>query len=296
MTNVIKHRDLAIRAMRAAVEMRKAALVRRDDPLCVFDVAERVGVEVKFVDAPSLEGMYSRDERGTILLPSLQHRPAGRIAFSCGHELGHHTFDHGTRVDEYLKDSPRNRDSDPEEWIADCFAGFLLMPHRAVEDSLKRRGFTISKLAPRDVYVVAGELGVGYKSLLSHLRWSLKLLSSAAEESLARAKLSDIRNDILPDCSHQNLKLVDLAWKSSAVAADLRVGDAAILPPGVMIEGNCVRRINARTSSVVVEGIMPGRARAISDDGKWSVFIRVARAAYVGRAIFRHLEEPDEHS
>jgi Zn-dependent peptidase ImmA (M78 family) len=295
MQTVNKSRELAIRALRAAAETRRKGHVSRDSPICIFDLAERLEVEVRFVDAPSLEGMYSHSETGTILLPSLHHRPPGRLAFSCAHELGHHIFGHGTRVDEYLRKQSRRRVTDPEEWLADCYAGYLLMPRSAVLDCFQRRGLSICNATEIDIYIIAGELGVGYRTLISHLRWSLRLLPSDRARMLARSTPKAIRAELLRECRYRHLTVVDSTWKSKAIAVDLRFGDAAIFPAGTRIDGQSVRISKNTETGVVVEGIQVGRSRAILANDDQAVFIRVSKADYVGRSIFRHLEDPDEH-
>lgn len=290
-----KIRDWATRAVRAAADTRRKARVARDGPICIFDLAERLEVEVRFVDAPSLEGMYSHSENGTILLPSLQHRPPGRLTFSCAHELGHHIFGHGTRVDEYLRTRPENRVKDEEEWLADCFAGYLLMPRSAVTEGFARRGVSIENSTELDAYVVACELGVGYQTLVSHSHLSLKLLSAEKASVLRKWTPKRIRAHFLPGSSYPHLTVVDMHWPASSVSVDLRCGDAAVFPVGTRIDGHSAR-VSATTSSfVVVDAVKVGRSRAILPDDEQAIFIRVAKAGFVGRSIFRHLEDPDEY-
>src|ERR1700722_9206392 len=57
---------------------RKALLLRRslslEHPVNAFDVAMSIGVEIQFMDLPSLEGMFFRGPDPKIILPSLKHR------------------------------------------------------------------------------------------------------------------------------------------------------------------------------------------------------------------------------
>ena len=88
---------------------------------------------------------------------------------------------------------------------------------------------------------------------------------------------------------------MDRAWKTSVVAVDLRIGDAATFPSGTVVEGDSAQVVRNSSQMVVVEGMRAGLSRAICENGEWATFIRVAKADYVGRAKFRHLEDPDEH-
>src|SRR4051794_12498608 len=80
--------ELAREALRQALQARTRQKLELTDAIAIFDVTERLGIEeVRFVDIPSLEELYWKDER-KILVSS--HRPAGRQAFNCAHGLGHH--------------------------------------------------------------------------------------------------------------------------------------------------------------------------------------------------------------
>jgi len=118
--------QLARQAVRSAMEVRRLAGLSTSEPLCIFDVAENRGVEVKFFRGDSFDGLYARVSQ-TVLVPSL--RPPGRQAFTCAHELGHWYFEHGTRIEE-LKFFDLNYNSKPEERLANLFAAYLLNAYR----------------------------------------------------------------------------------------------------------------------------------------------------------------------
>src|SRR5436309_2438353 len=88
---------LARHALRGALATRHRASIAKSAPICVYDLAKQLGLDVRFHGGSSFGGAYAKASR-TILVPSL--RPAGRRAFTCGHELGHWYFGHGTRIDE----------------------------------------------------------------------------------------------------------------------------------------------------------------------------------------------------
>ena len=125
-------------AFASALRMRKNAGYRLDEAICVYDLAETLGIEVRFADIPSMEGMLYCNPDPVIIVSS--QRPSGRRAFTCAHELGHFHSGDGTTVDELVGRSDRG-DTYPKEFIADCFAGALLMPKMAVE-----RAFALLKL------------------------------------------------------------------------------------------------------------------------------------------------------
>lgn len=283
------------RVARAREALREALRVRREagcapwDAVCVYDLAEGLAVEVKFWPIPSMEGMYCKGERSVITVSS--ERPWGRRAFTCAHELGHHVFKHGTRVDEYLADEPKR--DDPDEWLADCFAGFLLMPRPAVERAFQRRGWDAATCTPLQVFIISGQLGVGYTALVQHLRWSLKMIQALHAERLLRTPLGHIRMELLGENSATRLLVADRLWEK--VAVDLQVGERAILPRGTVVEGKAVRVIGEVESGLLVEGKRPGTEQARAPEPSWSAFVRVSRKGYVGRSLFRHMEDPDDN-
>src|ERR1039457_6825775 len=111
-------KELAREGFRGALETRRRVKVAKIDPVCVYDAAEKLGVEVKFCSGDSFGGMYVKTSQ-TILVPAM--RPPGRQAFTCAHELGHWYFRHGNRI-EIFDDLQNSSNEDPEERLANFFA------------------------------------------------------------------------------------------------------------------------------------------------------------------------------
>ena len=88
-------KQMARMAAMVALRTRNKAGATLGQAICVYDLAEHLGIEVRFLDIPSMEGFYSKNPGPLILLSTL--RPAGRRVFTCAHELGHHVLGHGTR-------------------------------------------------------------------------------------------------------------------------------------------------------------------------------------------------------
>src|SRR6266487_5305298 len=187
-----QRRSLVMDAADAALRVRQSAGLGIWTPMCIYDVAEELGLEVRFVDISSMEGMYCKNAAPLILVSSL--RPSGRQAFTCGHELGHHIYKHGTRIDEIIGRPAAKSRFDPEEFLADCFAGFLLMPKSAVSRAFAIRGWDICSCTPLQLYTVAGTFGVGYTTLIQHLSSTLNLLPRSRANELARISPKQIRS------------------------------------------------------------------------------------------------------
>lgn len=280
-------KGLARLALRGALEIRRRGQVPRDAPVCVFDLAERIGLEVRFCAGASFEGMYAKGS-GALLVPSL--RPPGRQAFTCGHEMGHWYFGHGSRIDELPEFAPDDR-ADLDEWVANLFAAYLLMPSWAVAHSFQRRGIDPTTCLPADLYAAACELGVGYETLIQHLRWSLRLITPARASELSAITPKAIRDCIIGKVTTKHLVVVGTEWIAGNI--DLQVGHTALLPTGTVVEGTNVTVVSDLPAGRLVQGQKPGIARVFVEGTPWAKFVRVSRAEFEGRSLYRHLEDPD---
>jgi hypothetical protein len=286
-------RQLAKDALMKALRLRRGNGLSPEAPVCVYDLANDLGVEVRFMDLPSLEGVYSKWPEPVIVISSL--RPSGRQAYTSGHELGHHVYGHGFRIDELLADDEAKSVLDDEEFLADCFAGFLLMPKGAVVKAFACRGWNPASSTPVQVYTVAGWLGVGYETLITHMRVSLGLLNYTQAKSLRKTSPKEIKTRLLGMACQENLVVVDPWWSERAI--DLEVGDFVLGMPGAISEKPCIRPVRGDGDGTILQAVAPGLGRICQHDSGWSGFVRVSRRGYVGRGIFRHEEEVgDEHS
>jgi hypothetical protein len=75
-------------------------------------------------------------------------RPLPRRAYNCAHELGHHAFGHGSSIDELREDAKAQPWEDPKEFLADTFAGFILMPIIGLRRAFSVRGLTPETATP----------------------------------------------------------------------------------------------------------------------------------------------------
>ncbi len=280
---------LARQSLRAAMEMRRNLAIPREAAINAFDAAKMVGIDVRFLDAPSLEGMFVREPGLRILLPTLQHRPRSRILYSCAHEIGHQQFGHGTKADEYL-DVKSNAPIADEEFLADSFAGHLLMPRPAVLDAFARRTWTPDTATPMQIFTVAAELGVGYESLLTHLCFSLELITRPAKERLAKISPKAIKADISGCENNRVLVFADSAWKW--VPVDAERGDLIGLPDGAGDGCHLLKHEFQRGDHSFYRAAGVGTAKLVI--GSQEVGLRISRANYIGPYINRYLADPDE--
>lgn len=285
---MVAKRDLARDAMTRAYRVRREAGIALNVPLCVFDLAVNMGIDVWFKAIPRMEGMYSKDPGPAIVVSSL--RPAGRQAYTGGHELGHHVYGHGTRIDELLEGG--EQDDSEEEFLADCFSGFLLMTKAAVVRGFSDRDWQPPSATPQQVYTVACWLGVGYDALVTHMQASLGLLDRQRADALRKTSPKKIKTGLLgADCT-EHLVVADDRWRDKAI--DIQVGDWMLAPSGVVAEKPCIAAVGGELFGTVLRGTAPGLGRIVHHGTGWSSFVRVTRKEYAGRGRFRHEPEEDD--
>jgi hypothetical protein len=286
-----RRKDLALDAAQRALRLRNEMGIGLQAPAPVFDIIDKLGVELRFWPIPSLEGVYRAQPSPVILISS--DRPPGRQVYTGAHELGHHVYGHGVAVDEASENAAQEgpASADPEEYLADRFAGFFLMPATAVKHGFRTRGWEPKECTPRQVYAVASWLGVGYATLVHHMRGSLGMLTYQRSAQLLKATPKDIRAGILGRDVQENLFVVGEKWTDRAV--DMQVGDLLMLPPGTLHEAANLRVVERTGSAMLLTATAPGIGRVYRPESDWAAFVRVSRRGYVGRGAYRHWEDPD---
>lgn len=278
--------NLAREANEKAAEIRDAQGYDPRSPLCIYELCDRLGVKVRFVDDISMEGFYRASGAPAIILSSL--RPLARRAFTAAHELGHHLFGHGSTIDE-LKDEAAGGTFDPDEFLVECFAGYLLMPPLGVKRAFASRGLEPATATPEDVYRVACSFGVGYTTLADHLAYALKLITPARAEALGRVKLPQIREHLTGISSKEHLVIADRHHAGPTL--DAEVGNLVLLPAGTKADSDQIECVSDVASGTLFRALRPGLVRASVPGSDWALIVRVSRAQYAGLAKYRHLEE-----
>lgn len=287
---MLDRRRLAAEAAFEALSCRRKLSIGLEEAVSPIGTAESLDIEVRFVDVPSMEGIYVAGSSATILLSSL--RPAGRRHFTCAHELGHHVFGHGAQFDEIRNERTARRTIDPKEFLADCFAAYFLMPKATVDSGMARRGFRYQTMTPLEALTMAGWLGVGYRSFVYQLEYGLGVIDHHRGNSLRKVPPQDIRAAIIGKRTTTNLYVVDQSWRGRAV--DCEVGDYLLLPVSTLYEGRPTDEFGSVAKGILVQTKHPGIGRVSSGRPLWSAFIRVSRGRYVGRSQYRFDEEVDE--
>ncbi|WNG21335.1 ImmA/IrrE family metallo-endopeptidase [Cystobacter fuscus] len=282
--------ELVRRALNKALEIREVGGLDDESPICVYKLCEKLSLRVQFKAIASMEGMYVAGEPPQIYLSSL--RPLGRRAFTCGHELGHHVFGHGSAIDELRKEDETHPVFKPDEFLVNAFSGFLLMPQLGVRNAFRVRGWDLGSASPEQVFTVACHFGVGYETLANHLGYSIKEISPTRVKELERTKLPAIRRSLLGHPSDNPLIVVDRHYQHPTL--DVEVGTQILMPAGVVPDKSNLSFVEDLPGGSLYQAEKPGLVQVHDPKSAWAIIVRIARFQYEGLAKYRHVEEEDE--
>lgn len=278
-------------ANRQALSLRRLRGISRDEPANPFDLAASVGVEQKFLNVKTLEGMFAREPSPCILLPSTQHRPYGRISFSCAHELGHFQLGHATTVDKIGELVELNRS---DELAANTFASWLLMPRQAVLVAFECRSIEPSEANAVELLTIAGELGVSLDALTNHMVYSLGMCNQEWLKRTSKISVKDICVAAIGERYSDRTLFIDEFWRSKTI--DLEVGDRVVFLSKIRIGGelHCMQLLETPTKAgstfQIYAPTTPGSFQLALNDNPF--VLRISRRHYTGSYKYRYL--PDE--
>lgn len=283
------HEELAFQALEKALEVRATNGFDDESPICIYDLCAKMKISVRFAALPSMEGTYICGMRPQILLSSL--RPLGRRAFTCAHELGHHVFGHGSSINELQEQEENNAPFQPNEFLANAFSGFLLMPTIGIRNAFRMRGWSVKTSSAEQAFTIACHFGVGYETLLKHLGYGVKEISPSRVKSLGKIKLPMIRYSVLGRVLDRHLLIADKSY--SRPTLDAEVGMFILTPPDTESDGSSLALVERLSVGNLFEAIKPGMVRVHGCEGTWATIVRISRSQYVGLAQHRHIEEVD---
>ena len=287
----LSRKQLAQIATVKALQVRQRSNCAFWDPLCVYDLAAHLGLEVRFFDIPSMEGLYCASAKPGIIVSSL--RPGGRQAFTCAHEIGHHVFGHGDQYDELVEHRSETRRLDPREFQADCFAGALLIPKVAVS-----RGFSLRSLdppPPRRNRFTSSRPGSASGTPRSSTTCALPLACSRrpGRGGVAATPTAGASGQRFLAVSAGNTSL----WRTSTVRggrSTFKWATCCYCKLALKLEGGCAEVAEQRAAWLLARAVRPGISRVAATDSNWSAYIRVSRNGYSGRSMYRFLEEAED--
>lgn len=263
-----------------ALKTRKAYLGAGPSvPICPYNLAESLGLDIRFVKISSFEGMYIAGDN--VVLISAQ-RPEGRKRFTCAHEIGHHLLKHGTVIDEIIESGSDNE----MEKEADFFASMVLMPVSLIKLTAKNLCIEFDNASPEKIYLMSKYIGVSFGALITHLYFNLRLIGGYAYQKLKSTKLPNVKRNIYPNFDkNKDIFSVGSWWKEKAI--DAVEGDSILVDTLCEVEGGSISLIDDRT----IKCISPGISKIYTAD--WACFVRVSRAGYSGMYQYMHIEDEE---
>jgi len=281
---------VARNAVSMALRVRQRAGLGLSAPVNPFDACASLNIEVRFANIPSMEGMLARRPRLTIIVSSV--RPPGRQAFTCAHELGHLVLDHQSTVDDVLDlmtdGEPGYRQDDVDEYAADQFAGFFLMPKTAVMAALRDRELDPERCSPAHLLMLAAWFGVGFSTLVAHLRFGLNVISQGRYDALRGLRPQALRREILGQ-DFPGVVVLDEAWRRPTI--DVRVGDV-VWAPRTKVVSDLVQSA-APKGGVFLLVDRPG-VFGVATPLHGTLQVRCMRQEFEGRSIYRHMAKADD--
>lgn len=285
----VNRQALATQALQAAVAMRAKAKLDQHSPICVYGLCDALGIRVRFNNI-NMEGMYQRGVPPRIHLSA--RRPLPRRTYNCAHELGHHALGHGSSIDELREDSKKHSWEEPKEFLADAFAGFLLMPVVGLRGAFTSRGWNADTASSAQMFTIACHFGVGYNTMLTHLSLGVRMLPWARVAALQRTEPKAIRAELIGAITPHPLLVADRHSIGGTLDAEVKM--LLLLPARAEVAGNALMFERDTPNGRLFRATRPGIVQAIADGGSWSKFVRIAPEGYVGLANYRHLEPEDD--
>jgi len=138
---------------------------------------------------------------------------------------------------------------------------------------------------------VAGELDVGYSTLLKHLRYGLGLVNNGWMAPRLKVAPKAIRQRITGEKEPPRVIILDDHW--SNIPIDLEVGDEIAIPSKLRVEGaSVIHEAGSHGEYSRWVGASAGEEDVRINDRKYR--IRVARTGYCGLLKYRFLDDPDQ--
>jgi hypothetical protein len=259
-------------------------------PVNIFDAAADLGLVVRFLNI-NMEGMYiNQENRSSPTIFLSNQRPLPRRSFTCAHELGHHIFKHGSKIDA-LSDNPiYSQMNDVQEHLVDAFAGALLMPVAGIMAEFAMRNLKAEDASPIQFFMLSSVFGTGYQTLVIHCKMN-KIINEAKEKELLKYTPAKILKSTFGTAVNSHFKIIDGFTELSVI--DLEVSNYIILPPKIKIEGDHLQKYRETSLGTGYIAMRPGIIRVTTRDNSFHSFIRIQNANYVGLSEYRHLENLD---
>lgn len=272
-------------AIKKASEIRLQLGLNIFEPINIYDICASLNVEVRFVDI-NMEGLYVNNMGiPNILLSSL--RPFPRRSFTCAHELGHHVFYHGLKLDTLTEDESNILKSD-DEITADAFAAALLMPIGGIQTEFSKRNWNFQTAQPLDFYVISSLFGVGYSTMIIHCNVNRLINDTKAQELLKFSPARIFKDNFMDTLHNSFFKIID--GKTPLKTIDIELSNYIILPQDYVVESEVLDKKQQTAIGTLYQANSTGIFSVFSEKKDIAHFIRIQPENYTGLAKYRHLD------
>lgn len=275
---------LQVQGLKKASKVRMSLDIDLYQPINIFDICLKLGVTVQFLDI-NMEGFYINGDLEKRILLSCQ-RPLPRRNFTCGHELGHHMFDHGSQLDMVVDERAQPSIKDDNEILVDTFSANLLMPIAAIQKEFKNRNINIDNASAIDFYKISSLFGVGYHTLITHCRVYNLITFAKATELLKLTPSRLFKRLFGESLSPSYFKIIDQI--TNYLPVDLEESNYLLLPESFDVDNEFLELIQLTTYGKLYSARKTG-ITSISSSENESCFVRIQPKNYVGFAEYRHL-------
>lgn len=274
-------------AIRKASEIRLKLGVSIIQPINIYDVCKSLEVDVQFVDI-NMEGLYINNSGNPkILISNL--RPFPRRVFTCGHELGHHLFNHGFKLDIITDEHDLSDSKSHDEILVDAFSASLLMPIAALYTEFSLRKLNYATATPIDYYIISSIFNVGYQTLITHCKinglikeYKYFELLKFSPRKIFKQEFGDLGEAVF-------FKIID--GKSILAPIDLEVSNYISIPSDFLVESDYLLKIHETENNILYQTIKSGISSIHSNLRDMNYFIRIQPEKYIGFTDYRHLEK-----
>ncbi len=273
-------------AILKASEVRKQLTVNMFQPINIFDSCIKLNINLKFIDV-NIEGLYV-NQGGTPTILISNQRPFPRRCFTAAHELGHHIFKHGLKLDILIDDRDQLKPKDNDEILVDAFAAALLMPVGGIQVEFAKRNWKFQYASPLHFYSICSIFGVGYQTLIIHCKINDLISESKANELMKLTPAKIFKTHFGDLIAKSYFKIIDQHSELSVI--DLEVRNYLVLPSNMQVDGDNLVKIKDNEIGCLYVAKRAGICSVHSFDINNNCFIRIQRENYVGFAEYRHFE------
>jgi Zn-dependent peptidase ImmA (M78 family) len=273
-------------AMLVANQAHRDTGVARDEYVDVFAALRAAGVCCLAKPLHNMAGAYAAPELGGPVVLLSSNLDEITMRHTAAHELGHHVFGHGSKMDERVDpDGGGLGGSWPEEEkLAEAFAPWFLMPLPAVRRAIQRAGIG-RPTAPEDVHQLACWLGTTYAGTARHLV-NLQMITPGQASALVRswrAGSQRVRAALCGSAGPPPGRIWMIRAEASQAVLHVLPGDTLVyrsgelpevLPPGLAVRSDPQLSLDPRAAVTVTAALTQVTALIIrSADGDADVAV-----------------------